>query len=145
MPDFTILPSGLQKLTADPLQTGGIALNSNVTITDAHITSSAAHGTTGAIVGTSDAQTLTSKTIDYNSNTLLNFPGSLPSKDARTGSVSSTWVLSGTPVNDAALFLFKNGLLQTEGAGNDYQRAGAMITFLDTLSLSDMTTAVYWQ
>lgn len=34
--------------------------------------SSAVHGVTGSVVGTSDTQTLTNKTIDFNSNTVLN-------------------------------------------------------------------------
>ena len=49
----------------------------DMTETQAHIASTTgAHGVTGAIVGNSDAQTLTNKTIDYNSNTMVNFPGS---------------------------------------------------------------------
>lgn len=45
-------------------------------LTDAqnHYSATTAHGVTGSVVGTASTQTLTNKTIDYNSNTILNLP-----------------------------------------------------------------------
>lgn len=42
---------------------------------------------------------------------------------------NSTFTLSGTPLPTSSLFLFKNGLAQRVGSGNDYTLAGNIITF----------------
>jgi hypothetical protein len=46
------------------------------TVLGVHEALTAAHGATGAVVGTANTQTLTNKTIDYNSNTITNLPSS---------------------------------------------------------------------
>lgn len=48
-----------------------IGSNSHATI-DSHISATAAHGATGAVVGTTNPQTLTSKSIDADNNTISN-------------------------------------------------------------------------
>jgi hypothetical protein len=43
--------------------------------------------------------------------------------------INASFTLSGTPNPSRSLFLFKNGLAQTAGSGNDYTLAGNIITF----------------
>lgn len=43
--------------------------------------------------------------------------------------INASFTLSGTPNPSSSLMLFKNGLAQTAGSGNDYTLAGNVITF----------------
>lgn len=56
---------------------------------------------------------------------------------------SDQWTLSATPYDDDHLLLFRNGIMQTSGIGNDYTRSGAVITFVDPTDSADMFVAVY--
>lgn len=71
---------GFNNSTAQAHSTGALVRHVIVAqdLTDAqnhYVSTTGTHGVTGAIVGTTDTQTLTNKTIDYNSNTILNIPG----------------------------------------------------------------------
>lgn len=66
------------------------ALASATTLSSHIAATGGVHGVTGAVVGTTDTQTLTNKTIDYNSNTITNLP--VPTAD---GSISDSLMLMG--------------------------------------------------
>lgn len=64
----------------------------DLTEMQAHLAASTgAHGVTGAVVGTTNTQTLTNKTIDYNSNTITN----LPTSPTNNTSISDVFMLMG--------------------------------------------------
>jgi hypothetical protein len=54
-------------------------------MSDHSFASTAVHGLAGSVVGTTDTQTLTNKSIDYNSNTITNLPAA--GGDASTSTV----------------------------------------------------------
>ena len=85
--------------------------------------SSGVHGVTGAIVGTTDTQTLTHKTIDYNSNTLLNLPvNSGPTgptgATGTTGSAGNTGATGATGTMGALVLNAQTGTTYTLVSGD---------------------------
>ena len=64
-------------------------------------------------------------------------------KETRIGSTSATWALSATPYDDDHLQLYKNGLLLTEGATEDYTRSGTTVTLAEAPETADRVTAIY--
>jgi len=69
--------------------------------------------------------------------------GATFAKETFTGDGSTTaFTVAHTPADTAEL-LFKNGILQTIGAGNDYTAAGAVFTFTIAPLLNDVIIIQY--
>lgn len=72
---------------------------------------------------TSDTQLVDKKYVDDLAGTQT------PKKETLSVTGSATVTLSETPYSEDTLLLIRNGAVQKVGAGNDYTRSGAVITF----------------
>lgn len=102
---------------------------------------------TDTLVGRSSTDTLTNKTIDYNSNTILNLPSALTWVQERTtGTINGTntaFTLSFTPTSAASVQLKLDGLALEQGSGKDYTISGSTITMLSAPVAGQILIAVY--
>lgn len=99
------------------------------------------------LVGRSSTETLTNKTIDYNSNTILNLPvGGSSGQEVPSGSVNgsnTTFTLSQTPTANKAVSFYLDGLLLRQGAGLDYTISGASVTIYTAPSAGQKPFVIY--
>lgn len=121
---------------------------------DADVLTSADHtkiwtppAATDTLVGRASIDALTNKTIDYNSNTILNLPSALTWVQERaTGTINgsnTTFTLTFTPTSAASVQLKLDGLDLEQGSGKDYTISGSTITMTTAPVLGHVLIAVY--
>jgi hypothetical protein len=117
-------------------------------ITESHLATSVAGNGLAGGGGTALSVNVDGSTIEINSDSLRVKAGSITgthvsmTKETESGVLTDDeWVLSGTPVDDAHLMLFRNGqfLIVTD----DYTRSTDTITFVDATQTDDKYVAIY--